>query len=309
MTVRRPPALNKGETIGVVATGRWIPPERLDQARELWEGKGYKVKIHPNNYARLHEWGGEFQERANALMDYWEDPEINAIFLARGGTRTLHLLDYLDFDRLNKNPKIIMGCSDNTAILNALYSICNITGVHGPHMSGFSTGNAETYYTDTVDLLSSPSFSRPFPHAHILREGSATGPLIGGNMCIFTYLMGTQFVAPLKGKILFLEDECEEIRNIDRMFLQLKRLGGLNEIAGLMIGGFNMVGNNGAIAFPYTLDELLLEYTHGLDIPVITNAPFGHGNELTPFPIGINAQLTAQKDNIRVVLLDSAVEK
>ncbi len=310
MILQKPRALNKGDTIGVVATGRWLNPDRLDQATHFWETRGYRVKIHPNNYSRYHEWGGDFEERATALADYLCDPEITAIFNAGGGNRTLHLLDYINFERLkNTPPKIIMGFSDTTALINALHHKCHWVTFHGPSIAGYSKDTAEIHYKEVTEILSGDSVSHNFTHAQTLRQGTGSGPLIGGNMCIFTYLLGTEFISDLKGKILFLEDESEEIRNIDRMLLHLRRLGHMESISGLMIGGFSMIGNNGSISFPYSLEELLLEHTEGLNIPVIMNAPFSHSKDIIPLPLGIEAALTAGAETSTLKLLESAVQK
>lgn len=309
MTVQKPVALNKGDTIGIVATARWISSENLDTAKSFWKSKGYNVAIHPNNYSRHHEWGGDHQERADAFLEYWNDPNITAIFSAAGGNRTLHLLDYIDFSKLQKTPKIIMGFSDTTALINAIYSKCSIVTFHGPSATGYAKPHAETYFEETTALLSGEETTHSFSKATILREGSCEGELIGGNMCIFNYLLGTSYVSTLKNKILFLEDDGEEIRNIDRMLLNLKRLGKLNDIAGLMVGGFSSIGNNGSKGFPYTLDELLLEHTYGLNIPIITHAPFSHREELTPLPIGIRAKLSARDKDITLNLQEAAVIK
>ena len=309
MTVQKPLSLNKGDTIGIVATARWIPSEDLDTAKSFWESKGYNIEIHPNNYSRHHEWGGDYQERADAFLEYWNNPNIKALFSATGGNRTLHLLDYIDFNKLKKSPKIIMGFSDTTALINAIYSKCGIVTFHGPSAAGYAKPHAETYFKETSALLSGEKTAHSFSNATILREGSCEGELIGGNMCIFNYLLGTPYISTLKNKILFLEDDGEEIRNIDRMLLNLRRLGKLGDIVGLMIGGFSNIGNTGSKGFPHTLDELLLEHTDGLDIPIIAHAPFSHRTELTPLPIGIRATLFARDNDITLNLQEAAVIK
>lgn len=307
MSKNKPLSLNFGDTIGIVATTRWIKPENLEKTKILWEQKGYKVKIHPNNYSRHHEWGGDFEERVTALTDYWNDPEVKAIIPATGGNRTLHLLDHLNFDELS-SPKIIMGFSDTTALLNSISHKNNMVTFHGPSANSFSKDTAETHFKETIDLLSGKLVNYNCSSARVLKEGEASGELIGGNLCIFNYMQGTEFIPSLKGKILFFEDEGEELRNIDRMLLNLNRLGKLKDVDGIMVGGFSTVKNDGIIKFPYSLNELLIEHTKNLDIPVVVNAPFSHGKELVPLPIGVKARLTANSDEITLKLLESAVE-
>ena len=303
-----PAALKPGDTIGIVGITRWIAPDTLDQVKALWESNGYNVQIHENNYSHHHEWAGDFKERAAAFTQYWNDPKINAIIAARGGNRTLHLLDYIDFDALNDTPKIIMGASDLTALLNALSHKKNITTFHGPVASRYAGSGAQKHIDETRNLLEGQQSTFDLYGAKTLNEGTAEGDLVGGNMCIFNYLLGTEYLPSLKGKILFIEDESEEVRNIDRMFLHLKRLGQLDDIAGLMIGGFSDVKNTGSVPFPYTVEDLFKEYTKGLDIPVITNAPFGHGQHLMPLPIGTRARLDVHKNSASIKCLTPAVK-
>lgn len=306
-TVLKPPALKKGDTIGIVAIARWIKEDDLNTAKSLWESYGYKVKIHPNNHSRHHEWGGDFQERADALTEYWNDPTVDAIIAARGGLRTLPMLEYLNFSALKK-PKIVMGASDITTFLNALYTINNISSFHGPVATRYTGDNAEKHLQETVDAFSGKTTSLSFNNTHTLRTGNNNGVLVGGNMCTFNYLLSTQYCPDLKEKILFLEDDGEEIRNLDRMLMNLRQCGKLENISGLIIGGFQDVKNTGSVTFPYNLEELIQEHTQGLNIPIITNAPFGHGKDLTPLPIGIKARLEASDTHSSLSFLEPTVK-
>jgi len=201
-----------------------------------------------------------------------------------------------------------MGASDITTLLNALYTQNNITSFHGPVATRYAGDNANKHIKETIEAFSGKQNRLTFPNAHTLRQGTAEGTLVGGNMCTFNYLLGTQYCPDLKNKILFLEDDGEEIRNIDRMLMHLRTLGKLENVSGIIIGGFQDIKNTGAVTFPYSLEELINEHTQGLNIPIITNAPFGHGKELLPIPIGVNAKLTASETKITLQLLESAVE-
>lgn len=307
MKVKNPPVLKKGDTVGIVAIARWIRAEELDAAKALWESHGYNVKIHPNNYSRHHEWGGNYNERAEALIEYWNDPNINAIISARGGLRTLPLLEHIDFKKL-KTPKIIMGASDITTLLNALYTQNNISSFHGPVATRYAGKNGKKHLIETINAFSGEERLINLKGSTTVNNGTGRGVLIGGNMCTFNYLLGTKYCPDLSGKILFLEDDGEEIRNIDRMLSHLQHLGKLDKIKGLIIGGFNDVKNTGSVRFPYSLEELISEYTKDINIPVAMNAPFGHGEELIPIPIGINAKLTVSHDSSMLELLEPAVK-
>ncbi|MGE4312692.1 MAG: LD-carboxypeptidase [Pseudobdellovibrionaceae bacterium] len=299
MKFTAPPPLKKGDTIGIVATARWRAPEGLQRAKSHLEVLGYKVKIHPNNALRLHEWAGSPKERGAAFTDYWCDPEIKMILCAAGGTRTLHMMQYLDWEKLKGYNKIIMGFSDATALINALSVRLNIVTYHGPDAGHFSREEPQPFIDDfLVHLTGEPETEDKWDEARILRYGEASGELVGGNLCIFNYLMGTKDQPDLKGKILFIEDEMEELRNIDRMLIHLKRAGHMEHIAGLMVGGFTMNLNGGRVPFPYTVEDLINEHTEGMHIPVIMDAPFGHGESMKILPIGMKATLKAVKTGV-----------
>ena len=311
MPVKKPTALKEGDTIGIVATARWLNPENLNKAVKFLEGKGFKVKTHPNNALRLHEWAGTPQERAEAFQDYWCDPDIKCIISAAGGTRTLHILDYLDYEKMKKHSKIHMGFSDTTALLNAMFTQTNIAGFHGPSAARFAGEDSEIYFKDFIALASKDSSAKEtylWADAKIIHYGSGEGQLIGGNLCIFNYLLGSKYAPSFKNKIIFIEDEMEELRNIDRMLLQMRRLGKLNEAKGLIVGGFTMNLNTGRTEFPYSIDELVEEHTEGLNIPVITNAPFGHGKQLQIMPVGIRAKIETKNNNVHFEISEDAVK-
>lgn len=312
MPVKKPHSLQKGDTIGIVATARWLAPEKLQKAVHFLESKGFKVKTHPNNALRLHEWAGSPKERAKAFEEYWCDPEIKCIITAAGGTRTLHLLDELDYKKMAEHSKILMGFSDTTALLNALLTKINIAGFHGPDANRFAGDNAETYFKDFIAMATKDESAKEtylWDEAKVIHYGSGEGQLIGGNLCIFNYLLGTQYAPSFKNKIIFIEDEMEELRNIDRMLLQLKRLGKLDEAAGLIVGGFTMTLNTGRKEFPYSVDELIEEHTEGLNIPVITNAPFGHGKQLQILPLGVRAKIKTENGKVHFRITEDAVKK
>ncbi len=311
MPVKKPLALKKGDTIGIVATARWINPDSLQKAVKFLESKGFKVKTHPNNALRLHEWAGTPQERAKAFEDYWCDPKIDCIISTAGGTRTLHTLEYLNFEKMKKYSKIHMGFSDTTALLSAMLTQTNIAGFHGPSAARFSGEDAETYFKDFIALASKDKSAKEtylWDDAKIIHYGSGKGQLIGGNLCIFNYLLGSKYSPSFKNKIVFIEDEMEELRNIDRMLLQMRRLGKLEEAKGLIVGGFSMTLNTGRTEFPYSIDELVEEHTEGLNIPVITNAPFGHGRQLQIMPVGIKAKVKTENGKVHFQIAEDAVK-
>lgn len=297
----RPKALKKGDTIGITATGSYVDQDRLKVGRFLLEANGYQVRIHPNTFQKHKQSAGTSGEKAKALHDLLLDDEIDAIILAAGGNRTLHMLDELDLNICIHNPKIIMGFSDCTALLGAITSQTGIVTFHGPTVTWFAKKNLEYKHLQinaVFDLLQGKQTGYPLDKASILKKGKAEGPLIGGNLSLMMHMINTKWCPDLDGALLYLEDTGDELSWIDRDLWYLRELGILKYLSGLILGGFSL-GDTGR-PFEFTLDEIITEHLQGIDIPVVTNAPFGHNDMLYPLPFGIKGQLDTTGDEARL---------
>lgn len=289
-----PPALRPGDTIGVFAPSSYVEREDIEKSKALMENAGYKVFIHPQTYERCNQSAGTDLQKALAFQGLWQRPDIDAIWAAGGGNRCLHLIESINFEKLKARPKLLIGFSDVTALLNAVYARAGIVTIHGPV---FKNIHKYKQLSELTALLSGQPFSVPKSKAQILREGRAEGLLIGGNLSIVQYLPGTLHGAFAKGAILFLEDCNEELSKIDRMMLHLRRTELLNEIAGLALGQFTGLTDSGR-PYGFTLEDIVREQTEGLDIPVVVGLPFGHGEDLSPLPVGAKAILDTSSARI-----------
>lgn len=278
-----PPALKLGDTIGVVSTSCWVEEQDVLTAKDFIEAQGYKVKIHPQVTARHNQAAGTAIEKADALNDMFADPDVKAIFGSRGGNRASGILQHLDFDLIKQNPKMIIGYSDLTALLNPIYAKTGLVGFHGPLFRELPT---HSDYTQMIDTLSGKTNSLDLNEATTLKKGNAEGVLIGGNLSVFQSLIGTPYMPDTNGAILLLEDVGDHISRYDRMFCHLKNAGILNSINGLIIGQFTNMKDSDTNPFGFTLEDIIHEHTDGLDIPIIINAPIGHGDRLCTLPIG-----------------------
>lgn len=290
----KPPALKPGDTIGVFAPSSYVEQEDIEKSAALIEGKGYNVFIHPQTYERFNQSAGTHEQKVSALDDLWKRPDIKVVWAAGGGNRALRLLDMIDYDLAKTNPKPLIGFSDVTALLNGIYARTGITGLHGPVFKELHKFE-EQQIDHALDILGGGVPQISLANIHILKPGRATGPLIGGCLSLFQYLVGTPDCPPLDGALLMLEDAGDHLSRIDRMFLYLKRQGVFKRIGGLVLGEFHKL-EEGARPFGFTLEELVTEYLADTDIPAVINAPFGHGKSLYALPIGTSATLdTAQK--------------
>lgn len=305
MDLIRPPALHKGDTIGIVAPSSHIEPDVLDAGVAVLKDHGYKVYIHPQTLARDQQSAGTAVEKAAALHEVFLNPEIKAVVGAGGGNRSVHLLEKLDFSLIKANPKIYMGFSDSTALLSALLSKAGLISVHGPLVKTLPRLKSQAV-DYTFAFLSGKGHPYPLDHAVTLKEGAGQGRLIGGTLSVLCSLIGTPYMPDLKGAILFIEDVNEELSRIDRMLWQLKQAAPFESLAGLILGQFINPLDTGR-PFGFTLEEIVRQHTDGLDIPVILNAPFGHGDELYPLPFGLKAALNAVPGASSLSLAEPAV--
>lgn len=292
MNTQHPPALKSGDTIGIISTSCWVPEENVLTAKAFMEEQGYQVKIHPNVTKRLNQSAGTAQEKAGALNDMFADPDVKAIFGSRGGNRACTMLPYVDFDLIRQNPKIIVGYSDMTILLNAFYKECGLVTFHGPLFRELPT---HQHYKDMIDVLSGNKGDVALHNVTIIRDGEGTGTLIGGNMSVFQGLIGTPYMPDTDGAILILEDVGDHISRYDRMLCHLKNTGILSNINGLAIGSFSDMKDSKTNPFGFSLEDIIREHTADLDIPIIMNAPFGHEGKLCTLPIGAPIDLKTDR--------------
>ena len=303
----KPDALKKGDLIGVCAPAGGIkhPSEITDFKQEL-EGQGYQTIFSKNIANNTGYFSGTDQERANDFMELIQNKEVKAILFIRGGWGCARILEFIDFNRIKNNPKIIMGFSDPTSLLNAITFNTGLITFHGP--GGNSTWNdySNKYITELLIQGKEVVYENLKSDLPIvtLSEGEAQGILLGGNLSVLTGLIGSKYLPSWKGKILFLEDVAEEPYRIDRMLTQLKFAGVFNEISGLILGTFRKcVAEDPKHSF--SLEEVFEQHFSKAQFPVYYGAQIGHTLNKFTVPIGAEVSMDANKGSFR--LLDSAV--
>lgn len=294
-TSAQAPFLQKGQTIGVFAPSSYVEENDIAQSADFARAQGYEVFVHPQTYARHHQSAGTEADKLAAYYDLLGNPEIAVIWAAGGGNRALHWIDSIDFDRVRAHPKILIGFSDVTALLNAIYAYTGIGAVHG---ATFNRLHRCPQREAHLRLLAGAPTDYRFQDCMVLEAGQARGRLVGGNLSIFQYLPATlpDFT---EGAILFLEDCNEELSRIDRMLLHLKRCGVLGRINGLVLGQFGDMKDTGR-PYGFTMAEVIRDLRGGRNIPIVLNAPFGHGADLWPFMIGQQVTLDASESAVTI---------
>ncbi len=295
----KPSKLKPGDAVGVVSPAGPVNRNELNADLHFLKTKGFTVHVAPHVYDRQEYLAGNDEDRLSDLHDMFRNTEIEAVFCSRGGYGSLRLLDRIDYDLIRKNPKILVGYSDITALLTAISKKTGLITFHGPMVKGLSS-LPEKAWRNLVQMISSeqPASFSPMS-GYSLRGGKATGPIMGGNLSLICRLLGTPFMPSLAGCILFIEDRGEALYRLDRMLTHLTLAGSFDGIKGLITGQFIDCGEQTAI------DRLIKERFTPMNIPMAAGFPLGHGPENTTLPLGILAELDT--DIMALSFLESAI--
>ncbi len=306
----KPPALNEGGTVGIVAPGTAVSdPDDLYRSKEALQHFGLKAEFAENLQKGSGYKTRTVKERLDDLHSMFKNDNINAVIAIRGGYGAGQLLDKIDYDLIIKNPKIFLGYSDITALHLAISKFAGLVTFHGPVLlSSFTNYTAENlrrilFYSEPPGILKNPEVTtgirQKFP-TRAVNPGKARGKLTGGNLSLICSLMGTNYEIDTKNKILFIEDISEQAYRIDRMLNQLRLAGKLNEAAGIIFGKCNDCDNTSTVWDP-SVGEVADFYFKDLDCPALYGMTIGHtANQLT-LPLGIEAELDADSGTLSVL--------
>lgn len=289
-----PPPLLAGDTIGIMAPSSHTSRSMVDQAVRWLNNYSYDVKIHPQTYAALDQSAGTPEEKVNAFYDLWEDDSVKAIMAARGGNRAGLMLPLLDYERLGRHPKILIGYSDTTALLNAIHRKTGIITFHGPALNSFNNNTEEKYLEQAFRLLAGMETRIPMWGMTVKQGGIAEGRLVGGNLSLISSLIGTPWAPDFSDSILFLEDAGDQMSRYDRMLIHLKNAGAFKQTKAVIFGRVTAIADNGKTPFELRIPDLIAEHIEPFGIPVFYNAPFGHGTEQATLPIGARVAISAK---------------
>jgi muramoyltetrapeptide carboxypeptidase len=303
-SVIRPPRLEPGDLVRVVAASGPVFPEAFAPGAALL-GARYRLRYDPKQlFAADGFFAGPDETRLAALVEAMQDTEAKAVFLARGGYGLLRLLSRLDPRWFRENPKPIVGFSDGTALL-AFAAHAGLASIHGPvvtQLGRLPADNLEALFS----LLESPE-----PHTLLrgltpLGVGKIAGPLLGGNLEVFSRLIGTGYLPNLDGAILFLEEVGERPYRIDRLLTHLELAGVFNRVSAVIFG--DVVGceePDGAKVASPSAAAVIAERLMHLRIPAATGAQVGHGGRNLALPYGVHAELDLAAGTL--VALEGAV--
>ncbi|HUQ96538.1 MAG TPA: LD-carboxypeptidase [Chitinophagaceae bacterium] len=287
-----PPALKRGDAIGIVAPAGFMPLDKMQTCIATLEDWGYTVILGATTQSNSENYfSGTDAERLHDLQQMLDNKDIKAILCARGGYGLSRIIDAIHFKTFVSQPKWLIGFSDITVLHSHLFSVYKIASLHAPMAAAFNNGEYNNPFIQSLKAALDGTLADYKCKPHDLnRNGKASGRLVGGNLTLLTHLIGTRSDMALKGKILFLEDVGEYLYNIDRMLLQLNRSGKLKKLAGLVIGGFTDVKDTER-PFGKTVYEIIASHVKSYAYPVGFNFPVSHGKENYALKVGVTYKL------------------
>jgi muramoyltetrapeptide carboxypeptidase len=300
----KPPALRPGDTVGVVATSATVEREYLERGVGVLASMGYRVKVSDRALDRTGIFAGSDHDRARELNAFFADPAVKAIFGARGGYGCGRLLPLVDFGAIARAPKIFLGFSDATFLLNAMVDRARTVAFHGPMVAmDFANGLTHRSMDHLTRLLGGETRQFELEAREALRPGVGEGELIGGCLSVVVAMLATPFVPRFDGRILFLEDTGEKAYRVDRMLVQLRQAGVFERVAGVVFGAIRPV--EGSEQERTRIAEFVAEETAGVTCPVLFGIEAGHGTENLTLPLGVRAKLESSRR--RLVIAEPAV--
>ncbi|WP_233901133.1 S66 peptidase family protein [Tenacibaculum piscium] len=299
MNLITPPSLLKGDTIAIVAPAGILKNRKnvIDKAKKLAQSWGLKVVYGNNLFKQENHFSGTDEERCQDFQDALDNPNIKAIWAARGGYGSVRILDKLDFSKFIENPKWVIGYSDITAFHNHIHNL-GVETIHG--IMGTSLQDKPEVIAKSIASLKKVLFGEKLSYQitaskynrNIKNNQKFSGELVGGNIAILTSMLGSDSQLSTENKVLFIEEIGEYKYSIDRMLQSLKRAGYFTKVSGVIVGDMTKIKKN-STSWGSAIEQLILEVIPK-DIPVIFNFPAGHEPDNRALIMGRKVAVTTQ---------------
>jgi len=273
-----PNPLKPGDLVAITAASGYCDPVKLKAGIQTIESYGLKTRTMPSCHARHDYLAGTDSQRLHDLHTAFASKEVQAIFMARGGYGSARLLPHLDYELIRKNPKILIGFSDVTALHIAINQICNLITFHGP-----MPATSDFYICNNL-------FTGDFTAAHkatALVPGNASGILTGGNLSLIAASLGTPYEIKTLRRVLFIEETQEPPYRVDRLFLQLKQAGKFRDAVGIILGDFSPETTE---TLKIAINELIIPEGK----PTLCGLPCGHTTPNITLPMGGWAKISTE---------------
>ncbi|MFX3622500.1 MAG: LD-carboxypeptidase [Ectobacillus sp.] len=291
--MRKPPALKQGDAVMIVAPAGPVKQKNVLAMKAYLEQFGLTVWLGQHIFAQQGFLAGSDNERLSDLQEAFANPDVKAIFCARGGYGSARLLPALDFSPLQANPKIFWGYSDITSLHIAIQQQAQLVTFHGPMMQECGSDDVHPHTLSSFLQLFSP-YPLVFPakerdmypaFSHLV-----TAPIVGGNLTVLTATLGTPYEIDTRGKILLLEDVGEEPYRLDRMLNQLRLAGKFQDCAGVVLSDFHDCKPHLKKA-SLSLADIIYDHIVPCQVPILGGFPIGHCHPNYGVPLGVQATM------------------
>jgi muramoyltetrapeptide carboxypeptidase len=284
----RPPAIVKGDTIGVVSPSYAPKSGWLQRGVRALERAGFSVLLDPDVEKPRRFTRGVHLRRAESLMAMWLDPQVKAVIASTGGYGAVRLLPYLDPAVFHDNPKSLVGYSDITALHLWLTRRANLRSFHGPTVDDLVPSARDPTIASLLTALTTPCPPKAIGRelSRGVRPGRAVGRLIGGNLSLVQQTIGTSYQVDLDDAILFIEETRDPMSFVDERLVHLRAAGLLQRVAGIVFGQLSLDRSE-----EDEFENFLLDLISDLDVPVLMDFPAGHENPNLTIPFGTEVEL------------------
>lgn len=302
-----PNKLEKGDKIGVIAPSNPITQESLEDINNsimLMESSGFKIEFGKYVFDNSLGYGTSAIKKAEDINNMFKNPEIKAIFCASGGANSNSTFEYLDYETIKNNPKILCGFSDSTSITNMITAKTGLVTFNGPTFKALTSWDTEYGYKQVMKRFveGKLELSESGEEFVTIKEGIAEGELIGGNLNLTTNMVCGKYSLDFKDKILFIEELVFESdpTMVSNYLYKMKQNNVFKQIKGLWIGNYE-----GKIP----LEKIVLDVLEDeqITIPIIKSNNFGHIDKKQVIPIGIKAKIET-KEKVKIKLLEKCVK-
>jgi muramoyltetrapeptide carboxypeptidase len=302
-------ALRSGDTIGIIAPASasqsLLREQKISGSIRYFESLGYRVELGKHIREERGYLAGEDKDRTADLHAMFANKKIKAIFFIRGGYGSGRLLPYINYDLIKRNPKIIVGYSDATALFCGIYKKTGLQSLFFGPMPGVDIWDGFDSFAEEC-MWKALTSNKPFGILHAneneiqlfskKKYPIAEGRVIGGNLAVFSAMVGTQFIPSVKNRILLFEDVGEYVYRIDRYVAQLHGAAALTSAKAILLGQFR--DHEPKEGLTLTLEEVFHDYFDKLKIPILKNLPFGHIPRQWTVPIGAKMQVNGNSISI-----------
>lgn len=303
-----PNKLKKGNTIGIIAPSDPIIGdniEELEQARKILEKEGFKVKYSKNIFSNTNGYSSTAKEKAKDINKMFSDKEVKMIWCAKGGENSNTTFEYIDYENIKQNPKIICGYSDITSLTNIITEKTGLVTFNGTNFKTIATDETDYSYKEAIKRFvdGSLEIGQKGEEYITLKDGIAEGELIGGNLSLTRGMVSGKYSINFQDKILFIEELGIETDPalVSNFLYYMKQNGVFEKIKGLWIGNYEHESN-------INLEKIVLDViSDEYNFPIIKSNNFGHIETKTVIPIGIKARIDTTKD-VKIELIEKCVK-